>query len=44
VDTHMLNLRRKIELDPTQPSRLLTVRGVGFRLVAQLDDVALSEP
>lgn len=43
VDTHMLNLRRKIELDPTQPSRLLTVRGVGFRLVAQLDDVALNE-
>lgn len=34
VDTHMLNLRRKIEDDPTRPSRLLTVRGAGFRLVA----------
>jgi DNA-binding response OmpR family regulator len=34
VDTHMLNLRRKIEADPTQPKRLLTVRGAGFRLVA----------
>lgn len=34
VDTHMLNLRRKIEIDPKRPSRLQTVRGVGFRLVA----------
>lgn len=34
VDTHMLNLRRKIEDDPTRPERLLTVRGAGFRLVA----------
>lgn len=34
VDTHMLNLRRKIEDDATRPSRLVTVRGAGFRLVA----------
>jgi DNA-binding response OmpR family regulator len=34
VDTHVLNLRRKIEADPTRPRRLLTVRGVGFKLVA----------
>jgi DNA-binding response OmpR family regulator len=34
VDTHMLNLRRKLEDDATRPSRLLTVRGAGFRLVA----------
>jgi two-component system response regulator RegX3 len=34
VDTHVLNLRRKIEDDPPRPSRLLTVRGVGFKLVA----------
>ena len=34
VDTHMLNLRRKIEDDAARPSRLLTVRGAGFRLVA----------
>lgn len=34
VDTHMLNLRRKLEDDPARPNRLLTVRGVGFRLVA----------
>jgi DNA-binding response OmpR family regulator len=34
VDTHVLNLRRKIETGPTRPRRLLTVRGVGFKLVA----------
>lgn len=34
VDTHVLNLRRKIEADPSRPKRLLTVRGVGFKLVA----------
>jgi two-component system response regulator RegX3 len=33
VDTHVLNLRRKLETDPGRPRRLLTVRGVGFRLV-----------
>jgi DNA-binding response OmpR family regulator len=39
VDTHMVNLRRKIEIDPKRPSRLLTVRGVGFRLVAPMSEV-----
>jgi DNA-binding response OmpR family regulator len=34
ADTHVLNLRRKIETDSTRPQRLLTVRGVGFKLVA----------
>jgi two-component system response regulator RegX3 len=33
-DIHVSNLRRKIEDDPGQPRRLLTVRGVGYRLVA----------
>jgi DNA-binding response OmpR family regulator len=32
-DVHMANLRRKIEDDPANPSRLLTVRGAGYRLV-----------
>jgi DNA-binding response OmpR family regulator len=31
-DVHIANLRRKIEDDPAHPSRVLTVRGVGYRL------------
>ncbi len=33
-DIHVSNIRRKIERDPSRPDRLLTVRGVGYRLVA----------
>jgi two-component system, OmpR family, response regulator RegX3 len=33
-DIHVSNLRRKIERDPANPERLLTVRGIGYRLVA----------
>jgi two-component system response regulator RegX3 len=33
-DIHVSNIRRKIEVDPGRPARLLTVRGVGYRLVA----------
>jgi two-component system response regulator RegX3 len=32
-EVHVSNLRRKIEDDPTRPRRLLTVRGVGYKLV-----------
>jgi len=31
-DTHVVNLRRKIERDPARPQRLVTVRGVGYKL------------
>jgi len=31
-DVHIANLRKKIEPDPSRPVRLLTVRGVGYRL------------
>ena len=34
IDAHVKNLRRKIEPEPHRPSRLLTVHGVGYRLVA----------
>ena len=33
-EVHISNLRRKIEKDPTQPERLMTVRGMGYKLVA----------
>ena len=32
-DIHMSNLRRKLESDPRNPERLVTVRGVGYTLV-----------
>jgi DNA-binding response OmpR family regulator len=32
IDTHMLNLRTKIERDPKHPNFLLTVHGIGYRL------------
>jgi len=33
VDIHIAKLRRKIEDDPGQPTRLLTIRGAGYRLL-----------
>ncbi|HEY2372079.1 MAG TPA: response regulator transcription factor [Gaiellaceae bacterium] len=33
IDVHISNLRRKLEIDPRKPRRLLTVRGVGYKLV-----------
>jgi two-component system, OmpR family, response regulator RegX3 len=33
-DVHVSNLRHKIERDPRNPERILTVRGMGYRLVA----------
>jgi DNA-binding response OmpR family regulator len=32
VDTHMAELRRKLEPDPGNPRHLLTVRKTGYRL------------
>jgi two-component system response regulator RegX3 len=34
IDVHVSNLRRKLEADPRNPRRLLTVRGIGYKLVA----------
>ena len=33
VDIHVAKLRRKIEADPKEPQRLVTVRGAGYRLM-----------
>ncbi len=32
VDLHILELRRKLEVDPARPRVILTVRKVGYRL------------
>ena len=34
ADTHVSNLRRKVERDQRRPTRILTVRGVGYKLAA----------
>ncbi len=31
IDTHVLSLRKKIEIDPRQPSVIQTVRNIGYR-------------
>jgi len=35
IDTHVKNLRRKIEADPKAPRYILTVHGVGYRFARQ---------
>jgi two-component system response regulator RegX3 len=34
ADLHVSNIRRKLERDPENPERLVTVRGAGYKLVA----------
>ncbi len=34
LDVHIRRLRHAIELDPLQPTRILTARGLGFRFAA----------
>ncbi len=36
VDTHVLSLRKKIEVDPRQPSLIQTVRNVGYRFNVEM--------
>lgn len=33
VDNHLLRLRQKLEIDPSHPSHLLTVHGLGYKFV-----------
>ena len=35
VDVHIRRLREKLEADPSHPKHLLTVRGLGYRLVRE---------
>lgn len=38
VDTHVLSLRKKIEIDPRQPNLIQTVRNVGYRFNSEMVD------
>jgi two-component system, OmpR family, response regulator len=40
VDTHVLSLRKKVEIDPRQPNLIQTVRNVGYRLNLEVLNVA----
>ena len=47
VDTHVLSLRKKIEVDPRHPDLIQTVRNVGYRIcsrsvIPQVESVALA--
>ncbi len=44
VDTHILSLRKKIEIEPQQPQLIQTVRNVGYRLNLEYLLVANSKP
>jgi DNA-binding response OmpR family regulator len=35
VDAHVVNLRRKLERDPAEPRRLVTIRGIGYALATE---------
>ena len=39
----MRRLRQKVEVDPNRPVHLLTVRGIGYRLVASADATGAGE-
>jgi two-component system alkaline phosphatase synthesis response regulator PhoP len=34
VDSHIANIRRKIEDDPSHPKHILSIRGVGYKFTA----------
>ena len=38
ADTHISNLRRKIERDAARPARIVTVRGVGYKFATTTQD------
>lgn len=41
IDNFMVRLRKYIEAEPARPQHLLTVRGVGYRFVAEPEPIAI---
>ena len=39
VDVHVMNLRRKIEAEPTSPRYVITVPGLGYRFEGRRDEI-----
>ncbi len=39
LDAHIRRLRRKVEVDPSSPGRILTVRGVGYKYAGRADSL-----
>ena len=44
LDTHIRNLRRKIEPDPENPTYIQTVYGVGYRLTGERSEPSVGAP
>ncbi len=44
IDTHVLSLRKKVEIDPRQPSLIQTIRNVGYRFNMELLKVNSVQP
>ncbi len=43
IDTHVLSLRKKVELDPRQPSLIQTIRNVGYRFNMEILNTNISQ-
>lgn len=44
IDTHVLSLRKKVEIDPRQPSLIQTVRNVGYRFNMEILNTSIAQP
>ncbi len=44
IDTHVLSLRKKVEIDPRQPSLIQTVRNVGYRFNMEILSAKIVQP
>jgi DNA-binding response OmpR family regulator len=44
IDNFIARLRRYLEAEPSHPKHLQTIRGVGYRFVAEPDDPESSGP